>query len=74
MALNIYDKTLYLQRIFYALSNSDKGRSREEMEVNGDEWHYTANLREAEMSIDDAINCLHIALEHRGLVPKIEEI
>lgn len=69
--MRIFDKTVYIQRLLYAVEKPG------EIIINNDEsllWNYRHVLKEAEESLDNAIDCLHTALEYKGVIPQLKEI
>lgn len=69
--MNIYDKTLFLQRLLYACEKAGKltGADNDSLIYN-----YKASLKNAEIEIDNAIESLLYALELRGYLPAIKEV
>ena len=68
--LTIYDKTLYLQRIFFALDRTAK--FEDETDSEGTRRLTVIHLREAEEHIDKAIESLEYVLELRRIFPKYD--
>ena len=68
--LTIYDKTLYLQRIFFALDRTAK--FEDETDPEGTRRLTAIYLREAEEQIDKAIESLEYVLELRRIFPKYD--
>lgn len=68
--LTIYDKTLYLQRIFFALDRTAK--FEDETDPEGTRRLTVIHLREAEEHIDKAIESLEYVLELRRIFPKYD--
>ena len=68
--LTIYDKTLYLQRIFFALDRTAK--FEDETDPEGARRLTVIHLREAEEHIDKAIESLEYVLELRRIFPKYD--
>lgn len=68
--LTMYDKTLYLQRIFFALDRTAK--FEDETDSEGTRRLTTMHLREAEEQIDKAIESLECVLELRRIFPKYD--
>ena len=68
--LTIYDKTLYLQRIFFALDRTAK--FEDETDPEGSRRLTVIHLREAEEHIDKAIESLEYVLELRRIFPKYD--
>lgn len=68
--LTIYDKTLYLQRIFFALDRTAK--FEDETDPEGTKRLTVIHLREAEEQIDKAIESLEYVLELRRIFPKYD--
>lgn len=68
--LTMYDKTLYLQRIFFALDRTAK--FEDETDPEGTRRLTVIHLREAEEQIDKAIESLEYVLELRRIFPKYD--
>ena len=68
--LTMYDKTLYLQRIFFALDRTAK--FEDETDPEGTSRLTVMHLREAEDGIDKAIEALEYVLELRRIFPKYD--
>ena len=68
--LNMYDKTLYLQRIFYALDRTSK--FEDENDSEGTRRLTTMYLKEADEQINKAIESLEFVLELRRIFPKYD--
>lgn len=68
--LTMYDKTLYLQRIFFALDRTAK--FEDETDPEGTMSLTSMYLREAEDRIDKAIEELEYVLELRRIFPKYD--
>ena len=68
--LTIYDKTLYLQRIFFSLFRTAK--FEDETDPEGTRRLTVIHLREAEEQIDKAIESLEYVLELRRIFPKYD--
>ena len=68
--LTMYDKTLYLQRIFFALDRTAK--FEDEADAEGTRRLTVAYLKEAEEQIDKAIESLEYVLELRRIFPKYD--
>lgn len=68
--LTMYDKTLYLQRIFFALDRTAK--FEDETDPEGTRRLTVMHLREAEEQIDKAIESLEYVLELRRIFPKYD--
>ena len=68
--LNMYDKTLYLQRIFFALDRTAKFEN--ETDPEGTRRLTVMHLRGAEEQIDKAIELLEYVLELRRIFPKYD--
>lgn len=68
--MNIFDKTLYLQRLIYAQGQALKGIS------NNDDRRQviTALNKQAETEIDNAIMSMTDSLEVMGILPVIREV
>ena len=69
--LNMYDKTLYLQRIFYALDRTSK--FEDENDSEGTRRLTTMYLKEADEQINKAIESLEFVLELRRIFPKYDD-
>ena len=68
--LNMYDKTLYLQRIFFALDRTAKFEN--ETDPEGTRRLTVMHLRGAEEQIDKAIELLEYVLELRRIFPRYD--
>lgn len=68
--LTMYDKTLYLQRIFFALDRTAK--FEDEADPEGTRRLTTMHLRAAEDRIDGAIEALEQVLELRRIFPRYD--
>ena len=68
--LTMYDKTLYLQRIFFALDRTSK--FEDETDTEGTRRLTVAYLKEAEEQIDKAIESLEYVLELRRIFPRYD--
>ena len=68
--LTMYDKTLYLQRIFFALDRTAK--FEDETDTEGTRRLTVAYLKEAEEQIDKAIESLEYVLELRRIFPRYD--
>ena len=68
--LNMYDKTLYLQRIFFALDRTSK--FEDENDAEGTRRLTTMYLKEADEQINKAIESLEYVLELRRIFPKYD--
>lgn len=68
--LTMYDKTLYLQRIFFALDRTAK--FEDETDSEGTRRLTVMHLKEAEEALDKAIESLEYVLELRRIFPKYD--
>lgn len=68
--LTMYDKTLYLQRIFFALDRTAK--FEDEADSEGTRRLTVMYLKEAEEQIDKAIEALEYVLELRRIFPRYD--
>ena len=68
--LTMYDKTLYLQRIFFALDRTAK--FEDENDTEGTRRLTVMYLKEAEEALDKAIEALEYVLELRRIFPKYD--
>lgn len=68
--LTMYDKTLYLQRIFFALDRTAK--FEDETDSEGTRRLTVMYLKEAEEALDKAIESLEYVLELRRIFPKYD--
>ena len=68
--LTMYDKTLYLQRIFFALDRTAKFEN--ETDPEGTRRLTVMHLRGAEEQIDKAIELLEYVLELRRIFPRYD--
>ena len=68
--LNMYDKTLYLQRIFFTLDRTSK--FEDENDAEGTRRLTTMYLKEADEQISKAIESLEYVLELRRIFPKYD--
>lgn len=68
-SLNMYDKTLYLQRIFFAIEKTAK---YEQDEIDGSSRIIKGLLKDADIAIDTAIANLEEVLICRKVFPKYE--
>lgn len=68
--LTMYDKTLYLQRIFFALDRTAK--FEDETDPEGTRRLTAIHLREAEEALDKAVESLEYVLELRRIFPKYD--
>ena len=68
--LTMYDKTLYLQRIFFALDRTAK--LEDDTDSEGTRRLTVMYLREAEDRINEAIEALEYVLELRRIFPKYD--
>ena len=68
--LNMYDKTLYLQRIFFALDRTSK--FEDENDSEGTRRLQTMYLKDADEQINKAIESLESVLELHRIFPKYD--
>lgn len=68
--LTMYDKTLYLQRIFFALDRTAK--FEDETDSEGTRRLTVMHLKEAEEALDKAVESLECVLELRRIFPKYD--
>lgn len=68
--LTMYDKTLYLQRIFFALDRTAK--FEDETDAEGTRRLTVTYLKEAEEALDKAVESLEYVLELRRIFPKYD--
>ena len=68
--LTMYDKTLYLQRIFFALDRTAK--FEDENDTEGTQRLTTMYLKEADEQINKAIESLEYVLELRRIFPRYD--
>ena len=68
--LTMYDKTLYLQRIYFALDRTSK--FEDEADAEGTRRLTTMYLREAEEALDKAVESLEYVLELRRIFPRYD--
>ena len=68
--LTMYDKTLYLQRIFFALDRTAK--FEDETDAEGTRRLVTYYLKEAEEALDKAVESLEYVLELRRIFPRYD--
>ena len=69
--MNLYDKTLFLQRLLYACEKTSKFSGYDDDSLV---YNYKTSLKAAETEIDNAIESILYALELRGYLPAIKEI
>lgn len=67
--MTIFDKTLYLQRLLYAINQAGKLPFPDRIISD----NVKRTMTEAETKIDDAINLMHNNLSWLGLMPEIKE-
>lgn len=68
--LTMYDKTLYLQRIFFAIDRTAK--FEDENDTEGTRRLTVMYLKEAEEALDKAVESLECVLELRRIFPKYD--
>ena len=69
--LTMYDKTLYLQRIFFALDRSAKWI--DEADTEGTRRLTVMYLKEADEQLNKAIESLEYVLELRRIFPRYDD-
>ena len=70
--LTMYDKTLYLQRIFFALDRTSK--FEDENDTEGTQRLTTMYLKEADEQINKVIESLEYVLELRRIFPRYDNL
>ena len=69
--MTTFDKSLYLQRLLYAVEHAAKFDGATD---DSTLWNYRHTLAEADKELDNAILSITYALELKGFFPRITEI